>query len=413
MKAGLLSFFKIFEKKKKVEEEQRVPIDELDSWVADRVNDELRGICGQGDQIRRRIQGSILSIKQVIEEMVGESKRSALSLAIDKVVDDTTKEVLTFEDIAELRDGVAQDMTHLGELWSNYKRIAKKDARSYSVRVYAQWKQIDGDIARLNTLIKTHSSKVTALKHCQDQAKLLTARVKEVREMAGKLKASEDHLQSLESTRASIEIQIEHIKSTREFEASVKVRGELLELENRRTEISSRVHNGFSSLTRPIGKYGYMADLSNEKRRLLDAYIGETPSVLSATMDPAILEILADLRRHILLGQIEIKNPEKTVSSIEEMMGELPRLGQEYRALTGRMEALQSRVNTTVVEDFKGLEAKLREAGEAIGRVKLESKETGEEQVQLRSEIDAMVGPVERAVYENFGIPLRLGGIES
>jgi hypothetical protein len=42
----------------------------------------------------------------------------------------------------------------------------------------------------------------------------------------------------------------------------------------------------------------------------------------------------------MLQGRIEIKNPQKKVLNIEEMMTELPKLQQEYRTLTVRMETL-------------------------------------------------------------------------
>ena len=131
---------------------------------------------------------------------------------------------------------------------------------------------------------------------------------------------------------------------------------------------------------------------------------------LSVTSDSAIQDILSDLRKYVLEGRIEIKNPQKVVANIEEMITELPKLGQDYRLLTERMETLQSQVNTTAEEDFKRLEAKLRETGEAIGGAKLESKKITEEQPQLQSGINTMVSAVERTVYENFGIPLRLSG---
>ena len=408
-----MSIFKFFEKKKKTEE-QRVLIEELDSWLVDRINEQLRSVYAQGDEVRRHIRDSILSVKQTIEEMVGaDSKKGALNTTVDKAADLASTEVLTFEDIVELRERATEDLTHLGEAWNTYKRTAEKDVRSYGVRLYAQWKQIDSAISRLNTLINTNSSRVTALKGCQEGAKLLAARVKEARETGERLSTLEDSLESAESARANIEIEVERIRSTPEFEASARLRGELSVLENRRMEITSRVNNGFSSLTRPIGKYGYVADLSREKRRILDSCISETPRALSAAYDPAIQEILSDLRKYILQGRIEIKNPQKTISNIEEMIAELPKLGQEYRLLTGRIETLQPQVNTTVEEDFKRLEAKLTEAGEAISRVKLESKEIREEQPRQHSEINTMVSAVERAVYENFGIPLRLRGAES
>jgi hypothetical protein len=408
MKRRALSIFKFFDKKKKVMEEQKVFVEELDSWVADRIDDELRGVYAQAEEIRGQIRGSILSIEQIIREMAGTgSKKGALIAAAEKAADLPSKEVPTFEDVVHLRDRVAQDMAHLGEAWKGYKVTAQINVRSYTI-LNAQLKQIDGQFSRLTALINTNSSKVAALKRCQEQAKLLTTRVKEAQEMAGKLKALENSLESLESTRASTEVQIERIKSTPEFEASVRLRGELLGLEDRRMEITSRVYRGFSSLTRPLGKYGYVAGLSKEKRGLLDSYISETPRALSVTNDEAIREILSELRKYILQGRIEVKNPQKTVLNIEEMMTGLPKLRQEYRTLTGRMETLRSQVNALGEEDCKTLEASLREAREAIGKVTLQTKEMRERQPQLSSEIDMMVSPVERDVYENFGIPLSL-----
>jgi DNA repair exonuclease SbcCD ATPase subunit len=408
-----LSIFKLFEKKKKAtkepKEEQKVFVEELDSWLADRIDDELRGIYAQAEEIRKSIQDSILSIKQTIKEMVGaESRKGALIAAVEKAADFPSTEILAFEDIVQLRERVAQDIAHLGEAWKGYKLTAQKNARSYTVRLYAQLKQLDGEFSRLTTIINTNSSKVTALERCQEQAKLLTARVKEMREMAEKLKALETNLESLESTRANTEVQIERIKSTPEFEASARLRGELLASENRRMEITSRAREDFSSLARPLNKYDHLAGLSKEKRGLLDSYIGETPRALSVTDDEAIQEILSDLRKYVLRGSIEIKNPQKTVLNIEKVMTELPKLGQEYRTLTGRMETLHLQVNTAADEDFKTLEASLREAREAIGKVTLESREIRERQPQLNSEINTMISAVEHAVYENFEIPLSL-----
>lgn len=409
-----MSIFKFFEKKKKTTEEQEVPIEELNSWLVDRINDELRGVYAQGDEIRRRIRDSILLISQTMEKMVGaESKKSALITAAQRAADIPSTEILSFEDIVELRERVARDIAHLGKAWNGYRRTAQENARGYTVRLRAQWKQMDSEASTLNALINAHSSKATALKRCQEQAKLLTTRVKEVREKVERLKALETNLESLESVRAEAEAQIERAKSTPEFEASVKLRGELSTLENRRIEVTSRVHNGFTSLARPLGKYEYAAGLGRDKKRLLDSYISETPLALSVANDSAIQEILSGLRKSVLQGRVETKNPQKTVLSIEDMMSELPKLREEYRALTGGIETLQSQLNTTADEGLKRLEAKGREATEAIERAKSESKEIREQQPQLHYEINKMVREVEREVSENFGIALVVKGTES
>ena len=409
MKQGALSIFKFFEKKKRVKEAQKISVEELDSWLADRIDGELRGVYAQAEEIRRKIQDSILSIKQTVKEMVGEeSIKSVLTTAVEKAAGLPSTEILAFEDIVRLRELVAQDMAHVGGAWKGYKLNAQKNVRSYTVRLNLQVKQMDGEFSRLTTLINTNSSKATALGECQEQARLLATRVRELQEMEGKLKALENSLESLESTRVNTEVQIERIKSTPEFEASMKRREELLKLEERRVEIGSRVHGGFSSLTRPLSKYGYVAGPTKEKRGLLDSYISETPRALSVASDESIEEILSDLRKHILRGSIEIKNPQKAVLNIEKLMAELPKLGQEYRTLTGRMEILHSQANTKAEEEFESLEASLRGAREVIGRVTLESKEMRERQLELNSEIDTMVSAVERAVHQNFEVQLSL-----
>jgi hypothetical protein len=151
-----------------------------------------------------------------------------------------------------------------------------------------------------------------------------------------------------------------------------------------------------------------MAGPSKEQSGLLDSYISETSKALSVTNDEAVQEILLDLRKYILGGQIEIKNPQKTVSNIDEMVAELPKLGHEYRELTGQMAALHSQLNTAAEEDFKTLEASLRETKEAFERANIELKEIRERQPQLNSEIGTMTRGVELAVFETFGIPLSL-----
>jgi len=401
-----LSIFKFFQKGRKVEE-QKVPINELDSWLSNRINDELHDVCAEGDDIRRHIQDSMLSIEQITEGMMGAGFKSVLIAAIDKA-NLASIEVLTFEDIVELRERAIQFMTHPGDVRSAYRRTTLKDAKSYAARMRVELKRINGEITRLNTLINKHSPRVTALRRCQEQARLLVTRVEEMRKMVEKRKELEKSLQSLESERAGVETKIERIKSTVEFEDSLRLRRELSMLENRRMEITSEVQDSFSALMRPLGKYCYAAEPSKERRSILDSYINETSRALSIVNDPVIQEILDDLRRFILQGRIKTKNPQKAILNTEKMMAELPELRQEYRRLTGQIESLQSRVKTAVEEDFERLEAKLEEVRGAISRVKLKSQEMKEAQPQLHAEVNTRVSQVEREIYESFEIPVRI-----
>lgn len=387
-------------------EEQIVPIGELESWLAKKTDEELKGVYSESDKIRRNLTDLIQSIRQIAEETGEVELKRVLINATSKAADITSIEILSFGDILKLRERSIQFMTYLSDAWRAYQRIVQKGKKVSKLSLLAQVKRVSGEIAKLDSLVSKNSARVESLESCKKQAEGLIYRVERIRKTPEKYLGSK--LELLRQELSNNVTLMEQLASSNEFENSLRLKKEISVLNARKREIESQVSHCLLALVRPISKYGYAANLDKEKKRTVESYFEETASALSVPREAALKEILNDVKRYILQGRIEIKNPQKTMMIIEQISTELPDLGNEYRELDERIGRFRSQIDAETEESVGKMQAKMTDLRKAISEVESDLEEVRQAQPKIYSEMQTSTSQVEKMVYENFGTKLRI-----
>ena len=151
-----------------------------------------------------------------------------------------------------------------------------------------------------------------------------------------------------------------------------------------------------SNLSRPITKFSYLAPKETQGRL---AILQNEPSEIFKDTSQFI-QLFGDLRKHIIEKSIQIKDPEKTIHQIDEIVNSLPSLSSSLNNLKEELTRLESSVNPKNMrhlEDMKSItEMYEKYRTENISKV----EETKNSMYELDSAIDLLKKKLEERTSE-------------
>ena len=100
-----------------------------------------------------------------------------------------------------------------------------------------------------------------------------------------------------------------------------------------------------SNLSRPITKFSYLA--SKETQGRLATILNHPLEIFKDNSQ--YLQLFGELRKHVDEKSIQIKDPEKTIHQIDEIVNSLPSLSTKLKNLKEQLIQLESSVNQLIL----------------------------------------------------------------
>jgi hypothetical protein len=112
--------------------------------------------------------------------------------------------------------------------------------------------------------------------------------------------------------------------------------------------------NRVSNLSRPITKFSYQA--SKETQGRLATVQNEPLEIFNDSSQ--YLQLFNELKKHVLERSIQIKDPEKTIHQIDEIVSSLPSLSLNLKNLKKELNRLESSVNFKNIKYLEDIKTK-------------------------------------------------------
>jgi hypothetical protein len=180
-----------------------------------------------------------------------------------------------------------------------------------------------------------------------------------LKEKLGERKDKEDRLLELMEERQTIDKNIEEsnreygdFKKSEEFLSGLSVLEKINDKKNEIDIFEKNIINRVSNLSRPITKFSYQA--SKETQGRLATVQNEPLEIFNDSSQ--YLQLFNELKKHVLKRSIQIKDPEKTIHQIDEIVNSLPSLSLNLKNLNKELNRLESSVkfkNMKHLEDIK------------------------------------------------------------
>lgn len=369
--------FKIFQKEKKdVAPVKSVMASALSSWIDKKKGDEFQYACSEATKICSRTieicsvmskSSEDLTSSEVTVNELTEKYLSTITTAKDtlgrKIKTVTANielpEITTFEDVVRSRDLVQQTIVQLGEAVAIHGRYMSLFPKREIKALQETLKEMVGEQSQLQQIVDDNSTHAEEIQSAREETEQLIRLIVKLERDRILLADLQKEIKSLDLARVDT---THNIKKMEENEVTARIpelREEVQRLKEMLAGLDGELMGKVLILSRPLKKYSYVGELERPKRKILEAYLDRPLDALRDDGNFIIMEILADLKKQIQEGKIELKDPSKALQNADELLAYVGGFLGRYEPIKRSIEQKNETIDTATSRELDNLRAQL------------------------------------------------------
>jgi len=326
------------------------------------------------------------------ESLINTSKKILItSIKKESFID--SSEIKNYEDAIKFKNNLELLINRFGQVGDSHNRILNEFMRKQVNKLKSEFDNLSSLLKEVTKIIATKENEINTCIECKQDLVLLDEKMNE--RNAKKMRLSEliEETQTIDKNIMEGKKQYEEFQKSEQFQNTSKILVEIDEKKNEIEAFEKNMINMVSNLSRPITKFSYNA--SKETQGRLATILNEP---LEIFMDNSqYLQLFAELRKHVDEKSIQIKDPEKTMHQIDELVNSLPSLSTKLKNLKEQLIQLESSVNATNITHLEDIRNNI----DISEKNRLENIERTEETESIINELDTASKELKKKVEES------------
>jgi len=329
------------------------------------------------------------------EPLIKTSKNILIS-SIKKESFIESSEIKNYEDAVKFKNNLELLVNRFGQVGDSHNRILNEFMRKQINKLKSEFDKISSLLKEVTKVLSVKESQINNCITCRDDLILLNEKLKEKKDKQNRLAEIAQELQTIDKNIEAANRKYEDFQKSEEFLNGLNF---LEKINNKKDEIGileKNMINRVSNLSRPITKFSYEA--SKETQGRLANLLNDPLEIFNDNSE--YLKLFNELKRNIIEKSIKIKDPEKTIHQIEEIVNSLPSLSSNLKDLKEELILLES---STSFKNIKRLND-LKMTTEMYEKNRLENitktQETKETIEELESATNGLKKKIEDKVSE-------------
>lgn len=361
---------KILEKKKKdIEKELSAELEPVrNSALA--CLDRLRKAADELDE------QEIKAESPQFESLINTSK-NILITSIKKESFIESSEINSYEDAVKFKNNLELLINRFGQVGDSHNRILNEFMHRQINKLKSEFDNLSQLLKEVKKKLSSKETEINKCIACKGDLILLKEKISEKKD-------KQDRLSELLEERQTIDKNIEVSKSEYiDFQKShefLNTSNALEKINDKKNEIvtfEKNMINVISNLSRPITKFSYTA--SKETQGKLATMMNEPLEIFDDNSQ--YVQLLNELKKRVTERSIQIKDPEKTIHQIDEIISSIPSLSSKLKNLNEELTQLESSVNSKNMVHLEDMKSKT----ELYEKYRLENISMTE---QIRNNVD-------------------------
>jgi len=195
-------------------------------------------------------------------------------------------------------------------------------------------------------------------KKLNDDAAEISKKIAKYNESKNKLATNDKRITDAKNSIKEFEKRIEstlkgiyQLKSGDEYLKYIETQKKLESLSPK--QIQDKIDSQFTKISRPLSRYEYGSSLDKPQKVLMEKLIANPFNVLTLENKDDIIKILSSVRKGVEGGSISVKDPEKSLSSIDETIELLDEFVKEKSGYAEKKDSLQSELDSFNIGELK------------------------------------------------------------
>jgi len=327
------------------------------------------------------------------ESLINTSKKILItSIRKDSFIE--SSELKNYEDALKFKNNLELLINRFGQVGDSHNRILNEFMRKQINKLKNEFDNLSSLLKEANKVFSIKETEINKCDSCQKDLMLLKEKISERQYKQSRLLELSQEGQTIDKNIDASKREYEGFQKSKEF---LEASNALKKINDKKNEIAifeKSMINKVSNLSRPITKFSYLA--SKETQRKLATILNEPLEIFNDKSQ--YIQLFGELRKRVVDKSIQIKDPEKTIHQIDEIVESFPSFSSNLKNLKEELMHLESSVNSKNIkhlEDIK-IEAEMYEKyrSESISKM-LETKNGINE---LDSEIEILKKKIEENV---------------
>ncbi|MEM2160255.1 MAG: hypothetical protein QXN55_04800 [Candidatus Nitrosotenuis sp.] len=352
-----------------VQTKSTISLNEIDS-ILDAKKDEMRKkITTQSKPLFSEMQNELNSIYKIIDHLKHDDLKvddiekilrvivvRAKTEVIDIISKESTKtlpQVSTYDDVLKTADAASFTLKKIGDVLGKNSRVIHVFAKKYAQDL----KDHLALVTKNHTVIAKMLADYSLLESSSDSIKDMVSKINnsslETQDIANHISKLQESYDSFQKIHDQTQKQIEEMRTSTEYVQSLDLQNKIRQIRAQEALLDKEIDDEFSKISRPLGKYVYVTSLDKPLKLILERLVERPSQVVAAESKESILTILESCMKGIVSGTVSVKETDKSVDQITNLMSELDVFISKKNSIKSQILEIEKQ-NTAF--DYKKLE---------------------------------------------------------
>lgn len=275
------------------------------------------------------------------ESLINTSKRILIT-SIKKESFIESSEIKNYEDAVKFKNNLELLINRFGQVGDSHNRILNEFMRKQVNKLKNEFDNLSSLLKEVTKLLSTKESEINKCIACKEDLILLKEKLSERNDKQDRLSELMEERQTIEKNIETGNKEYVDFQKSEEFLNTSNILEEINDKKNEIGIFEKNMINRVSNLSRPITKFSYLA--SKETQGRLATILNEPLEIFNDSSQYLLL--FNELKKQILEKSVQIKDPEKTIHQIDEIINSVPSLASNLKNLNEQLIQLESTVNS-------------------------------------------------------------------
>jgi hypothetical protein len=265
-----------------------------------------------------------------------------------------SSDIKNYEDAIKFKNNLELLVNRFGQVGDSHNKILNEFMRKQINKLKNEFDNLSSLLKKVTKVLSVKESQINNCIACRDDLILLKQKLGERKDKGDRLSELMEERQIIDKNIEECKREYEDFKKSDEFLNGLNVSEKI---NDKKTEIDifeKNILNRVSNLSRPITKFSYQA--SKETQGRLATVQNEPLEIFNDSSQ--YLQLFNELKKHVLERSIQIKDPEKTIHQIDEIVSSLPSLSTNLKNLKEELIRLESSVNFKNMKHLEDIKMK-------------------------------------------------------
>ena len=327
--------------------EKQIGLGEVPDIISEIRSIRERTVIAEVRSFRNKIESNRNTIQNIITELESDSlnlndmdthlsrivkrgKNEVISI-IKKECNNALPEINSFEDVKAFSTITTRMLKKIGDTLGRQSNVIHIFAKKYAKKLKSDLSIMTEGNDEIDTIISNYSQLEDSAKQIFDNiAKHETSEKSIIRLHQQQEETKKKLLDVIDGAKVN-EKNIKNIKDGKQYSEFLENKKKIGSLSSEKSKIKNEIGLQFVKISRPLNKYVYVSALDKPQKKLLADLIDNPYDVLTETNKNDIAEILESVRKGIQSGSVSVKDVNKSISQIDEI---LPKLDNFIKQIT-------------------------------------------------------------------------------